>query len=257
MTTGRNSQPDDKAVAPPRSDQQIVLVFKALSHPFRVELLRYLSEDSVCVCYLVERAGRAQPYVSQQLSVLRRAALVTAWRDGQQVHYGINQDRLRQTLSLVAEIGGVGRAFGPVTAPVPPIACCSSASMHRPVIQETPMSTNNFLKPWHGIPREEIAWSPTVIADRCVGCGLCVTSCGRQVYAFDYEANRPVVVNPLHCMVGCTTCATVCTQDALEFPSRGFIRQVVRGRKLLRHAKDELKANREKYDVVQRQTAAP
>ena len=112
------------------------------------------------------------------------------------------------------------------------------------------MAANSFTNPWHGIPRQEIAWHPTVMADRCVGCGLCVTSCGRQVYAFDYQANRPVVVNPDHCMVGCTTCATVCTQDALEFPSRGFIRQLVRERKLLRHAKDELKANREKYDVA-------
>jgi CDP-4-dehydro-6-deoxyglucose reductase len=115
------------------------------------------------------------------------------------------------------------------------------------------MSTNNnFTKPWHGIPRQEIPWYPTVMADRCVGCGLCVTSCGRQVYAFDYERNRPVVVAPDHCMVGCTTCATICTQDALEFPSRGFIRQLVREKKLLRHAKDELRANRERFDVKPR-----
>lgn len=114
------------------------------------------------------------------------------------------------------------------------------------------MTISNFLKPWHGIPREDISWFPTVVTDRCLGCGLCVTSCGRQVYAFDYEKNRPVVVNPYHCMVGCTTCATVCTQDALEFPSRGFIRQLVRERKLLRHAKDELKAGRETHDVTLR-----
>ena len=114
------------------------------------------------------------------------------------------------------------------------------------------MTISNSLKPWHGIPREEIPWFPTVAADRCVGCGLCVTSCGRQVYAFDYEANRPVVVNPDYCMVGCTTCATVCIQDALEFPSRGFIRQFVRDHKLLRHAKDELKAGRETYDATTR-----
>ncbi len=107
----------------------------------------------------------------------------------------------------------------------------------------------NFMKPWHGIPREAIEWHPTVIADRCVGCGLCVTSCGREVYAFDYEANVPVVEHPLQCMVGCTTCATVCTRDAIEFPSQGYIRQVIRKQKLERQSKDVLKANREKYDV--------
>jgi ferredoxin len=58
------------------------------------------------------------------------------------------------------------------------------------------------------------------------------------------------------CMVGCTTCATICTQDATEFPSTGYIRQLIRQKKLLRQSKDMLKANREKYDVSLRQTAA-
>jgi CDP-4-dehydro-6-deoxyglucose reductase, E3 len=107
----------------------------------------------------------------------------------------------------------------------------------------------NFTKPWHGIPREEIEWFPTVVADRCVGCGMCVTSCGRQVYTFDYEANVAVVEHPMQCMVGCTTCATICTRDAIEFPSQGYIRQVIREKKILRQAKDMLKENREQYDI--------
>jgi Fe-S-cluster-containing hydrogenase component 2 len=57
-------------------------------------------------------------------------------------------------------------------------------------------------------------------------------------------------------MVGCTTCATLCTQDAIEFPSTGYIRQLIRQKKLLRQSKDILKANHEKYDVTQRQTTA-
>ena len=107
------------------------------------------------------------------------------------------------------------------------------------------LSTNT----WHGIPRTEIDWNPTIIADRCVGCGLCATSCGRGVYAFDYVANRPEVVAPEMCMVGCTTCATICTQDAIEFPSQGYIRHLIKERKVLRHAKDMLRAAPDKYDV--------
>lgn len=108
---------------------------------------------------------------------------------------------------------------------------------------------------WHDIPRNEIDWHPTVIADRCIGCGLCVTSCGRGVYAFDYEQNRPVVVAPEMCMVGCTTCATICTQDAIEFPSQGYIRHLIKERKVLRQSKDMLRVNRAKYDVAARTTA--
>ena len=106
---------------------------------------------------------------------------------------------------------------------------------------------------WHGVPRAEIRWHPTVVAERCIGCGLCATSCGRGVYAFDYAANRPIVVAPDMCMVGCTTCATLCPQDAIEFPSRGYIQQLIRERKLLRQSKDMLRAGQEKYDVRKRQ----
>jgi ferredoxin len=105
---------------------------------------------------------------------------------------------------------------------------------------------------WHGIPRQEIIWHPTVVAERCNGCGLCVTSCGKNVYAFDYEANYSVVVAPLMCMVGCTTCATICTRDAIEFPSTGYVRQLIRDRKVLRQAKDMLKEMPEKFDVRER-----
>ena len=111
------------------------------------------------------------------------------------------------------------------------------------------MSNNTNNNAWHGIPREEIDWHPTVITDRCVGCGMCVTSCGRGVYAFDYQQNRPVVEKPAMCMVGCTTCATICTQDAIEFPSQGYIRQIIKENKLLRQSKDMLREHPEKYDV--------
>jgi ferredoxin len=104
---------------------------------------------------------------------------------------------------------------------------------------------------WHGIPRETIQWHPSVIAERCVGCGMCVTSCGKNVYAFDYESNKPVVAAPQACMIGCTTCAAICTLDAIEFPSIGFVRQIIRRNKLLRQAKDTLRATVEKYDIKQ------
>lgn len=117
------------------------------------------------------------------------------------------------------------------------------------------MSDNNS-NLWHGVPRAEIRWNPTIVADRCVGCGPCVTSCGRGVYAFNYEANKPVVAAPEMCMVGCTTCATICREDAIEFPSQGYIRQLIKHNKILRQSKDMLRDNREKYDVALRETAA-
>lgn len=111
------------------------------------------------------------------------------------------------------------------------------------------LSETKSINQWHGVPRPEINWFPTVISERCVGCGVCVTSCSRNVYAFDYEANKPVVVEPVMCMVGCTTCATICERDAIEFPLTGYVRQFIRDRKVLRQAKDMLRATPEKYDI--------
>ena len=105
---------------------------------------------------------------------------------------------------------------------------------------------------WHGLPREDIIWNPTVVAERCIGCGLCVSSCGKGVYAFDYEANKPVVAAPQACMVGCTTCAVLCPQDALEFPSVGYVRQIIRKNKLITQAKNKLRDDVEKYDIKAR-----
>ncbi|GAB4489433.1 MAG: hypothetical protein Fur0016_06500 [Anaerolineales bacterium] len=76
------------------------------------------------------------------------------------------------------------------------------------------------------------------------------------MYAFDYEANKPVVVAPQACMVGCTTCATICTQDAIEFPSQGYIRQVIKKNKVVTQAKNMLRADPEKYDVKKRAPVA-
>jgi NAD-dependent dihydropyrimidine dehydrogenase PreA subunit len=109
-------------------------------------------------------------------------------------------------------------------------------------------STNKYQ--WHGIPRENFQRHPTVITERCIGCGMCVTSCGRGVYAFDYDGQKPVVVKPQMCMVGRTPCVTICTHDAIEFLSNGYIRQIIRERKIMRRAKDLLKPNFEKHTIA-------
>jgi CDP-4-dehydro-6-deoxyglucose reductase len=80
------------------------------------------------------------------------------------------------------------------------------------------MPNPQFSKPWHGVPRASIHWNPTVLEEACIGCGTCVTGCSRLVYRFDFERKKPVVTDPLNCMVGCTTCANTCPAHAITFP---------------------------------------
>jgi CDP-4-dehydro-6-deoxyglucose reductase len=113
------------------------------------------------------------------------------------------------------------------------------------------MPDPKFLKPWHGIPREQIDWYPTVDADACIGCGTCVTGCSRLVYRFDFEAKKATVFDPLNCLVGCTTCANTCPAHAISFPSLETVMEF-ESLPLVHHAvEDELLARRDALELHQ------
>ncbi len=115
------------------------------------------------------------------------------------------------------------------------------------------MPNPQFTKPWHGVPREQIAWNPHIIEEACIGCGTCVTGCSRLVYRFDFERKKPVVVDPLNCMVGCTTCANTCPAHAIAFPPIESV-LALEGLAQVRHAvEDDLLA---RHDILAAPAAA-
>jgi len=93
---------------------------------------------------------------------------------------------------------------------------------------------------WKGVPREEIDWHPYIDKSKCTGCGMCVTSCGREVFSYDKKDNKAIVANPLYCMVGCTSCKTWCIFDAISFPDSQYVKDLIKKRKLLSLAKRQL-----------------
>jgi DNA-binding transcriptional ArsR family regulator len=62
-------------------------IFRALSNPLRVGIIRELSAGERAVHELVEALDIAQPRVSEHLAVLRGARLVAAHRQGRTVTY--------------------------------------------------------------------------------------------------------------------------------------------------------------------------
>ena len=112
------------------------------------------------------------------------------------------------------------------------------------------MPEPKFTQPWHGVPRDEINWYPIVDDRLCIGCGLCVTGCGRSVFAYDYERGKAVAVEPLHCMVGCVTCANVCPEGAISFPPLQQLHKLIRQKKVLvRVKKQELPEGRKRWGL--------
>jgi len=79
--------------------KETALVFKALAHPCRLCLLVSLAREQICdVTTLTRLCGQRQPYVSQQLRILRRLGVVTGNQDGQRVCYHIATPRIEAVL---------------------------------------------------------------------------------------------------------------------------------------------------------------
>jgi len=104
---------------------------------------------------------------------------------------------------------------------------------------EKPKLNEKYSK-WKGVDRTEIEWNPTVNPKKCAGCGMCITSCGRQVFDYNPDSKKAVVANPYQCMVGCTSCETWCIYDAINFPNRKYIKNLIIKKEILKTAKKEL-----------------
>jgi NAD-dependent dihydropyrimidine dehydrogenase PreA subunit len=107
---------------------------------------------------------------------------------------------------------------------------------------------------WHGIPRQDIPWFPTVDAEACIGCTLCYTTCGRGVY--EMQDNKAAPVNAMSCMVGCSTCGTVCPVQAISFPDRDMIWKLERENKIFKVVRQEAKEKMARQDALKARAAA-
>jgi len=107
---------------------------------------------------------------------------------------------------------------------------------------------------WHGIPRKEIPWFPTINNEKCIGCELCFVSCGREVFEYDEAIRKANVERNYNCMVGCSTCSTVCPTEAITFPGRDIIWKFEREYKIFKKVRKEGKEKRDKKKMQEDRT---
>ena len=74
--------------------------FKALGHPVRIRILELLSERELSVTQLLDEIDVEQPYLSQQLGVLRRGGFVATRREGTAVVYALADARIADLLNV-------------------------------------------------------------------------------------------------------------------------------------------------------------
>ena len=93
-------------------------IFKALSNKTRLQILTWLKEPDlhfpdhqtsceqsklgVCVGHIQQKAGLTQSTISEYLSLLQRAGLVTATRMGQWTYYKRNEAAFETLSKLIA-----------------------------------------------------------------------------------------------------------------------------------------------------------
>jgi len=94
--------------------RQAVRLFGLLAHPARLRILDELRRGEACVCHLQAVLKRPQPYISQQLRVLREAGVIKVRKQGLYVYYQLADERVERLL---------GEILGPVGKPSPLPAC--------------------------------------------------------------------------------------------------------------------------------------
>ena len=113
---------------------------------------------------------------------------------------------------------------------------------------------------WHGVPRKDIQWFPTVDIDKCIGCELCYVTCGREVYEMvdEEKGHKSSATRPFNCMVGCSTCGMVCPTQAISFPSKDLMWGIEREYKIFGEVHKEAAVKREKQreDILRERNVA-
>lgn len=91
---GRRAGRGGDAIDGEATTDRVIDLFKALSHPLRLQLVQLLTGGGHAVHELVDALGVPQPLVSQHLAVLRAARLVEAERVGREVRYSLRDDHV-------------------------------------------------------------------------------------------------------------------------------------------------------------------
>jgi len=73
-------------------------IFKALSHPTRLKILRLLSSRDMCVCEIMAVLSATQPTTSHHLNILENMGLIKERREGRWVFYSVADSKLIQNM---------------------------------------------------------------------------------------------------------------------------------------------------------------
>lgn len=71
--------------------KNLTKVFKALSDPNRLRIVKMLESRDLCLCEISKILNLANSTVSKHLSILRDAGLIVDFKDGKWVNFGLTK----------------------------------------------------------------------------------------------------------------------------------------------------------------------
>ncbi|MCD2346135.1 ArsR/SmtB family transcription factor [Clostridium guangxiense] len=78
-----------------------VKIFKALGHPIRYKIVKFLYNGPMCVCKLNEDIEFSQANLSQHLKILKEAGILSCEKIGMNIHYSLSSDEIKNIIDSV------------------------------------------------------------------------------------------------------------------------------------------------------------
>jgi ArsR family transcriptional regulator len=78
-----------------------IKIFKALGHPIRYKIVKFLYDGPKCVCKLNENIEFSQANLSQHLKILKEAGILSSEKVGMNMHYKISSDEIKDIINSV------------------------------------------------------------------------------------------------------------------------------------------------------------
>ncbi|MDD4191568.1 MAG: metalloregulator ArsR/SmtB family transcription factor [Mangrovibacterium sp.] len=83
------------------SEDVSVKIFKALGHPIRLQIVKYLLTEPRCVCEINRYFDFSQANTSQHLKILREAGILESQKVGVEMHYSVKLKGIEKLLNTM------------------------------------------------------------------------------------------------------------------------------------------------------------
>jgi ArsR family transcriptional regulator len=85
-------------------EEMIVKIFKALGHPIRYKIVKFLIDGPECVCKLNENIEFSQSNLSQHLRILKDAGVVKGEKVGLNIHYSLASEEIKELFEVAEKV---------------------------------------------------------------------------------------------------------------------------------------------------------